>query len=241
MTKKLPGDIVDIELSDDRIRLCKRLTLTAAEAEKKIAAMTYGGNTLVRDEACEKAFLPPLVTVFYKYVFLMNVLPDESQLMAAYIEACFDRHSELELLPKKIYVPAERSVPLPLSEAGIRARMLRAYPSLIRDFHFFLLCRESGLFEEVKYSVRIDYFEGYDLVVRYNGVYFYIKLYVSTYRGEYFKNAKHRRREYGGKARSIELTIDLNKRQKKGNFFLYDGEDVRKLFEQCKQSIQAKS
>ena len=238
MKKELPGEVVDIELADDRIRLCKKFTLTAAEAEEKIAAMPYGGNTLARDEACEKAFLPPLVTVFYNYVFLNNALPTEAELMASYLEACFDRYSATQLLPKKDYMPAERSVPLPLSEAGVRARMLRAYPSLIRDFHFFLLCRESRLFEEVKYSVKTDYFRGYDLVVKYGGRYFFVKLYVATQRGEYYKNAKQGRRVYGNQANIIELTIDLNKKQKKGHFCLYDQDDVRTLLEQCKQRVQ---
>lgn len=237
MKKELPGDVVDIELANDRIRLCKKFSLTAAEAEEKIVAMSYGGNTLLRDEACEKAFLPPLITVFYNCVFLKNELPTESELIVSYLETYFDRCSESELLLKKNYIPVGRSLPLPLSEAGIRARMLRAYPSLIRDFHFFLLCRESGYFEEVKYSVKADYFKGYDLVVKYAGYYFYVKLYVATHRGEYYKNRKYGRRVYENPANIIELMIDLNKKKKKGHFYLYDQDDVRTLLEQCQQKL----
>ena len=58
-------------------------------------------------------------------------------------------------------------------------RILRTYPSLIRDFHFYLLLMEDGYFQDVIYFCKID-IKGNDIVIRCNNNEYVLSLFVDT-------------------------------------------------------------
>ena len=44
-------------------------------------------------------------------------------------------------------------------------RILRIYPSVVRDLHFYLMAYENGLFSAVRYSVGAEYEQGLSVKV----------------------------------------------------------------------------
>ena len=78
--------------------------------------------------------------------------------------------------------------------ASVKARLLRSYPSLIRDFHFYVLCQTSDQFEHVSYSLRQDYYAGIDLCVQYAGHKFQVSVMLNSPRARAYKTKKYARR-----------------------------------------------
>lgn len=54
-------------------------------------------------------------------------------------------------------------------ETAIKARLLRAYPSLAREIHFFQLVRESNVFDHASYCAFDDIEGGIDFKVALGG------------------------------------------------------------------------
>lgn len=96
-----------------------------------------------------------------------------------------------------------------LNEEAIKARLLRAFPSLIREIHFHALVKESGFFQDVYYSAKLDVEDGTDLCVKCGGYEYGVSCYVQTEKSlEYRRRKRNRPRNL--KANSIELPLDLS-------------------------------
>ena len=100
------------------------------------------------------------------------------------------------------------------------ARILRTYPSLIRDYHFYLMLLKEKFFDKVVYSCKND-IAGKDLIVQHKGKEYVVSLFVKTRRSNFFKGIKNAfRHKYG--ANEIQVPLDLNAAEKCGDFFVYD-------------------
>ena len=113
---------------------------------------------------------------------------------------------------------------------GLKARILRTYPSIIRDLHFYLLANESGLFQAVRYSFVDDFQKGIYTKILFNNRWFSIALMQNTARSIYFRNQKYRRHSDRGDIVNIEL--DRNECKLCGDYFLYTENHINQLVSQ---------
>lgn len=221
MVNQFPDSIIDIKISGNKIYTLKHLDLSSIKIENQIKNFTYTGQNRGKSALIENAKLPPFILTFYKFLFDNSSIPSEKEFVNNYLE-----HFDIDENGKaSINKPPYVSNNLPLGM--LTGRLLRTYPSLIRDIHFFYLCKESDIFDSVTYSLKIDYFEGLDLTVKYNSHEYYISLFVNSKRANEFKKKKENRHNYKSKT---EITVVLNRdsaTKKISNFFLFDSSHVK--------------
>jgi hypothetical protein len=119
-------------------------------------------------------------------------------------------------------------------KVGVMARMLRTYPSLIRDFHFYSLLSESKKFESVRYSLAQDYFQGLDIEVVYRGKPFFISVFVETRRASTFKKKKYSRHDYDG-IPEISLGLAFSSLKKLGSIYVCQAEHVDQVIDKIEK------
>ncbi|MEZ4904886.1 MAG: hypothetical protein R2822_25620 [Spirosomataceae bacterium] len=195
---------LDIRFEGDTATLIRHKHWTTVEIETQVSRFVYTGENLPKDPAVEKAKLPPFVLPFYKFIFFKGRLPDENELWTYYLSQHFkvidttliqfQKNGKMSILPSN----------------AVKARLLRSYPSLIRDFHFFVLCQESKLFERVSYSLREDYFDGVDLQIQYQNVVFRVAILLNSERARTYK-AQKQNRHTNHPQNEVILLFDLYK------------------------------
>lgn len=107
----------------------------------------------------EKAQFPAIAFVFYKFFFLCNRIPDTEEIISSYFytyNADFKDCGDTVLFQGNKY-----------EKKALIGRILRTYPSLIRDFHFYLSLVEDGSFDKVIYSLQND-IKGVDIIIEHN-------------------------------------------------------------------------
>ncbi len=206
--------------------MLKTSKITSAEIEKKLEGIEYSGGHKAIDKKVENSNIPYFSIAFFYFVFQNDTIPSEEELLRTYIKINnIEENLDFLIIASKKY-----------SVDGVKNRMLRSYPSLIRDFHFFKLCQESRRFDAVKYSTRKDIFEGIDLLIVYKGLEFCIAIYTQTKRALKFKKKKNEKRhDYVACDMQIALPINLsgtNKKIKKiSNFILLSSGYILELEE----------
>lgn len=200
--------ITDIAIEGDSISVCRHLDISRKEAEEEIARLSYSGMGLPKDENVEKAKLPPFALAFYYHLFAQRRIPTEEELIDRYISFSGKVEDDRVVIEEEVY-----------SLEGLKARILRTYPSLIRDFHFYLLLNESDRFQRVSYSLSEDYYNGLDLCVYRHDRAFHLSLYLKTRRGTDFKKQKLSRHDYFGVS-EIELPLEFRSLRKVGEIRL---------------------
>lgn len=113
-------------------------------------------------------------------------------------------------------------------DTAIIARLLRAYPSLAREIHFFQLVRESNVFNDVSYCSYDDVEGGIDFKVTLGGKEYSILCFVQTQRSLWFRKKKDFRHK-NPIMNAIEMPLDLSKGKKIGNWIVYDKAQVELL------------
>lgn len=210
--------IQDIFLEDNVIGVKRTLNITCALAEEQIRMLMYSGQNLLKDEKVENSELPPFILSFYYYVFQKNKIPTEKELLALYFaQNKFHINGELLIVNNET-----------LKLKGVEARLLRSYPSIIRDFHFYLLLKESGKFQEVKYSLFHDYCKGLDLMIKYQNKDFYISTYIGSLRSKFFKEKKYSRHSYKS-THEIHVEADFMTMERFGNIYLFGNNHLEKV------------
>ncbi|MCC9167359.1 hypothetical protein [Pontibacter harenae] len=231
----LPDDYADIVIYNRNFELhkggkvvAKPFTYTVAQLEQELRLSPCSGQRLTSDAQVENALMPPLVISFYEFVFEHSTLPTDKELVQYYIAYYYKPVSQNPSLVKIKPAYAACGSSRELSVVGVKNRLLRMYPSLVRDLHFMMLCHESGSFSDVYYSVKQDYALGYDLVVKRNNVKVYVRLMVETKRSQEYNSKKFTRHDMSQK-NIFELKIRLSPERKLGEFFLYNKQDLLKL------------
>lgn len=221
--------IKDIVVEKDEITIIEEgktqsfpFHLTCRALEGTLKGMTYKGEGWVCDERVEKAKLPPIAKTFY-YLVATQPFPKAEDVMKHYLLQYFWFCKENK---KEVFFEEGGAW---FSIEGILARIYRTYPSLVRDLHFFLMCKESGYFDRVLYSLQQDFYEGIDVLVTYNGQNYVVSLYVQTKRGETFKKKKYKRHQ-SISVPEICLPIDpFDSTKRVGQFTLYQKCDIQRL------------
>ena len=216
--------INDIKFMNSEGYLLKENTLSLNECESQMRKiqydLIYNNYRGHKDEnGVEKTQFPSVIFAFYNIVFNHSKIPSPSELLDEY----YSIYSS-EIITNENFVTYKNRV---FNKQDLDARILRTYPSLVRDYHFYLLLVETGCFDKVIYSCKND-IAGKDLLVCHYGKEYVLSLFVKTRRSDFFKTIKNSFRHNYGK-NEIQLPLDLNKATKCGDFFVYDNNDVEKV------------
>lgn len=218
--------ITDIEIFNNQISQVKNLAINMDDLEKILLTLPYSGEGLIKDESLENFRLPPIALCFYNYIFEQETIPSEDELVENYLNypyfiASLDGVVEIIYSGQKLVTTKEK----------LRARVLRTYPSLIRDFHFYLMLKESGLFKCVKYSFIADFFDRVDIKVMYNNKWYNIALMIASSRSLFYREKKNNRHS---PIQTIDILLHKENSKQVGFFRLYTESHLFQLMKKIK-------
>lgn len=154
--------------------------------------------------------------MFFEDIFLHKRVPAPEELIDSYFakyKSYFSFDGDLVTYNSRVY-----------NKDTIIARILRTYPSLIREFHFFLMLTKEKCFQSVIYSCQYD-MKGRDIIIKHGSKEFEVSLYVDTKRSRFYKTIKNLRRHLYGK-NEIQVPLNLGGARKCGDFYLYDKKHI---------------
>lgn len=114
-----------------------------------------------------------------------------------------------------------------MNTEAVKARLLRSYPSLTREIHFYSLTKESNMFDSVQYNMYEDVENGVDLLIGAGGKTYNISCYVNTKRSLFFREKKAKRHQQ--QLNAIEMPLDLSDGRQIGDWILFDNRHVDSL------------
>lgn len=201
-------------IATEKVIVMKEQKITSAEVEEMLKKLSYSGQNREKDPAVENAKLPSFVKSFYKFIAEDGCIPDEALFIDTYLRNYFYKTKKGLYCLKS---PYDRINDIQyFTREGLEGRILRAYPSLIQDFHFFLICVESQKFDRVIYSTYLDIQKGIDLKILKDNKSYAVSLYVHTNRSKMYKQQKYKRHDYSG-LKEICISLDLSEARKVGH------------------------
>ena len=128
---------IDLEIENNEMTMTHKLLYTKESMERAIKGMRYHGRNKTKDQRVEFGNIPSIAKTFYQTLFFFG-LPSAEELIHVYFKKHMSDETEdtIQFYGNKQY----------FSKEGVKARIFRAYPSLLRDFHFFLSCKENKAF-----------------------------------------------------------------------------------------------
>jgi hypothetical protein len=213
------NNLIDIKIQNGQIAMIKHMGIGLKDLEERIAALPYSGERRMVDEFVERARLPNMVETFFVFLFEKGYLPDQDEFVVQYLTQSFQRDENGQYRYNNVAYRYE----------GLKTRILRAYPSLIRDTCFYFMASESGLFEDVSYSLRQDVFNGLDIKVVKDGTPYFVSLFTETKNALKYKKKKYKRHDYSD-IREICITLNpFEPKYRVGHFALYRKEHLDML------------
>lgn len=212
------------------------VVLRILQSSKKIEShikLTYKRNHALvkRHPSVREEQMPIFVAFLYDLIIKMNGLPSQQEFIDEYM--------------KKYYLNVVQDQMIYHAYVD---RITKAYPSLVRDLHFYFKLSESGLFDDVQLSYAYDIEAKQDIVVTLGDK----KLGLQLFNGNdshipYKKKQTERRRlspgypdfympVHGSKSRPINIGTE------KDSFFVYSSADVKTVYEEliCSPALREK-
>jgi hypothetical protein len=194
------------------------LNLTSYDIERQIAGMKLS-FLKEKDYKMEWGTMPPMfIPPFYNFVLLFNHIPSQEEYWNYYCEVSENEFTE--------YLRQNLNL--------LKARAYRAYPSFIRDIHFYRLLYESDQFEEVIYNVDLDINEGINFIIKYKSKLYCLNCYINTKRSYEGRDRKQFRHEKPTFCYIINLPVSFRGSKRCGDYFLYSKRELNTLLEQLK-------
>ena len=159
--------------------------------------------------------LPTFARPFYSYIFYHNRIPTQEEYYSYYLarnKAYFDENAFNQNIMH-----------------GIKARLLRAMPSFVRDLHFNKYVEERILGFNALYSLELDVEEGIDLLLYNNRDIYGINLYTDTMRARQGRKNKEKRHSSFSNVKYIEFPVVFKESHKCGQYFLYGENEYNNL------------
>lgn len=175
-----------------------------------------------RIEKLENTRIPSLVLAFYYTIYkLDNNLRVPTQF--EYIEKYFNLHHE--------WINQNN-----INKEGLKGRLSRAYPSLIRELEFYLRLKESKYFEKVLYDLDDDLNEKIDITIIYSGNEYGLQLRINSKNSNKYYEIKKRRGTQKKSIELIDMPFDKNTTDNKihtsgAELYLYPENTIDKLIE----------
>lgn len=224
-------DDIEIRFRNDQVYLLKHHDFSATFFENQISGINYSGyyanfKEIKDSDGAEKCHLPAVNMVFYKAIFNTGgVLQPEE-----FVNCYYAHYHDLFTITGDMIEYCGKQ----LSKAAVSARVLRTYPSLVRDFDFFLMLHDSGKFEQVIYSCQQD-IQGKDIIIKQRGKEYVVSLFVDTKRSNFFKSIKNAFR-HSYESNEIQLPLKLSSARIVGDFMLYSEKDIYLIEERIKKN-----
>ena len=211
-------------LSNHQVYYLKDYDISVKELEAQIEKIkyvsVYENYKYLKDNEVENTQFPAVAFVFYKFFFLCNRIPDTDEIISSYF---FTYKTDLQDCGDTVLFENRK-----YNKKALVGRILRTYPSLIRDFHFNLSLVEDGSFDKVIYSYQKD-IKGIDITVEHNKKEYSVSLFVATRRSLDYKVVKNNyRHNYAGK-NEIQITLLLSEGKTCGDIILYTHDHINKL------------
>ena len=217
--------IHDIKFKNTQAYLLKDIDLTLEQCEFQIKKIDYEffyePYKHIKEEKAENTKFPSIIYAFYSLVFSSNQVPAPQILIDTY----FSLYSgQIQYDGETVFYAGQT-----FKKSAVIGRILRTYPSLVRDLHFYLMLVQAHCFDEVIYSCKTDV-SGKDILIRHNHKEYELSLYVDTTRSRKFKSIKNLfRHNYNNE---IKLPLSLNSARKIGDFFVYSQKDIQTVKQQ---------
>jgi hypothetical protein len=162
-----------------------------------------------------KIQFPMFLHAFYKFLWENKKVPQQEEYFNFYLEinkVFFEKNNYSE----KIIT-------------GLKARIFRTYPSLVRDLHFASYLNHH--FTEVKiiYNRTLDIRDGIDVLVIYKNKFLGVNLFIDTTRAIIGRQKKINRHSTFQNVTYIDLPVDFKDSTKCGEFFLYGKNEFEKI------------
>jgi hypothetical protein len=201
-TKNFPSFLVHLSLKSEEI---------STIIEKYTLEFSQTRNSAVEWGMAFPIFLNP----FYKFIYVNKKIPTQREFWEYYVsenKAFFDASNFTTEITE-----------------GLKARLYRTYPSLIRDLHFSAYVNENFKTAEIIYNRKLDVEEGIDLMIIYEGKYWGVNLYTNTRRAFDGREKKENRHTKFDNVIYVELPVDFKGSVKCGQFFLYGENEYKQI------------
>jgi hypothetical protein len=194
--------------------ILNQIKMNHVDIENAIRKYDLVFSAIKNEKAEWKTELPPFVYCFYKYLMESQQIFTQSEFWHKY-QYMYD-----DFFANTNHIETE----------AIKARIYRAYPSLIRDLHFAkYLCRAAKNKSIVYYNPRIDVEYGIDLLLIKGNDNYGINLYTQTNRSLQGRRKKSNRHPVYNNVINIELPVRLGGADKCGKFFIYGKKELEDL------------
>src|SRR6218665_3423978 len=135
--------------------LLDSITFNSEDIEKTILNYKLVFDQYKNEDVEWRMKLPMFVDSFYAEVIKNQKVPSQNELFETYI----NQTSIQEILNKSPEKRADLT-------RGIKARLYRSYPSLVRDLHFSLFLKENAREStQIIYNIELDVTIGIDILV----------------------------------------------------------------------------
>lgn len=117
---------------------------------------------------------------------------------------------------------------------GLMARVYRMYPSLVREYHCYLLLQDRGAFDLVLRGRELDQ-KGVDYLILQDGAAFGVAAYIDTPRSKMFRGRKKVRHKPLGV--TVELPLLMDESETVGPFNVYGQKHLDYLWGHVKNHL----
>lgn len=158
---------------------------------------------------------PMFVDAFYDFVITTQCIPSQEHFYQHYLAVNKEFFEQKKLSEEIMY--------------GLKARVFRTYPSLVRDLYFNKFVKENLPNVTSCYNKKLDVEQGIDLMIVSNNNYYAINLFTDTERAYIGRNKKQNRHVNYENVEYIEFPVNFKGSLKCGDFFLYGNEEFLNL------------
>lgn len=158
---------------------------------------------------------PPFVRAFYNYIAKWGKVPTQKAFYDFYL---------------RYYAPFFAANTFgPDVMKGLKARVFRTYPSLVRDLYFNKYLEEQLPQYSVLYNINLDLEKDIDTMIVKDGKYWAACLYTETRRANNARGKKVYRHKRFDNVNYIEFPVEMCDERKVGEFFLYGEAEMQEL------------
>ena len=199
--------------------LLKFIALTSDDIKNQIEGYKLSFLSVRNPNVEWKIKFPSFVRAFYGFIYKENHIPTQQQYFSYYLSLNKDYFDTNQFTEEII--------------TGLKARVFRTYPSLVRDVFFNKFLQEKLPDYTVIYNMDLDMENDIDILITKDNHHWALSLFTKTKRGYDGREAKTSRHTLFDNVTYVDLPIDLRECDKVGDFMLY-GENE---FEQIKSKI----
>lgn len=182
----------------------------------------------IKQDAVEFAKnIPTFIDSFHELYFMNSEVPEVEQMFDHYFSKGFQKHDDTNISYNgKIF-----------NEDAFKSRLVRTYPSLVRDLQISMLflneCHTNTKVSNVYYDTMLDK-SGVDLSFFYKNIPFHARIRLDSKRSNEFNALKNKRHEYSC-YNPVEFVVKFE--YAIGDFFVLDQNMYDKLYELMEEKL----